>query len=75
VQKGDWVKCKGFERLGFVRRVAKDGSWADVDWNGWTKRMKTSVLQVVTEIPLHPHGAVTVRDLTRESETNQDKIS
>lgn len=34
----------GNEVPGIVKRVAKDGSWADVDWHWWSKRMLSTKL-------------------------------
>ena len=34
IQQADWVTCKSpssGRMVGFVKRLAKDGSWADVD--------------------------------------------
>ena len=47
LRRGDRVHCKtgplhdvdGDKVPGIVLRVAKDGSWADVDWLWWHKRM------------------------------------
>ena len=52
-------------QVGLVLRVAKDGSWADVDWGGWAKRMLQTSLVVKTTIPF---GDGTVTDLDREAE-------
>jgi len=51
---GDWVKCKGDSQflVGLVRRVAKDGKWADVDWKISNKRMKAAILELVHELDL-----------------------
>lgn len=68
VKVGDWVKPMEGERIGLVKRMAKDGSWCDVDWRGWTKRMKPEFLRVQTTIPF---GDGTVTDLTREEELSQ----
>lgn len=56
VKRSDWVECKATPGwVGFVKRMARDGSWADVLWKDkrgdeWTKRMKASALKVVTRI-------------------------
>ena len=71
VKRADWVRCKNdppTARTGIAKRVAKDGSWADVDWGGWMKRMPTGFLVVVTTIPM---GGFEVIDLTREQELRQ----
>ncbi len=70
VRRADWVKCRGFEEIGFVKRLARDGSWADVEWciNGFVrvKRMPTRVLEVQTEIAFSDGWRVI--DLGRECE-------
>lgn len=48
LKRGDHVVFKCLNpATGWVKRVAKDGSWADVEWNGsidwrYTARHKTS---------------------------------
>lgn len=69
VKQGDWVRAIRSERIGFVRRVAKDGSWADVDWGGWSKRMRTSDLIVQHTIPLG--DGITVTDVARKKELEE----
>jgi hypothetical protein len=49
-KRGDWVRQPGWTGDGLVRRVARDGSWADVRWRlphgeEWTKRMPISSLE------------------------------
>lgn len=39
-KQGDSVKFPGFFMLGRVVRVARDGSWVDVDWGTWSKRQR-----------------------------------
>ena len=39
-KKGDWVLCHDLQQDGRVIRVADDGSWVDVDWHSWSKRMR-----------------------------------
>ena len=69
VQRSDWVTCpRGSNQIGFVKRVARDGSWADVDWGQWVKRMPTWALQVQHTIPF---GNGTVTDVTRQRELEQ----
>ncbi len=66
MRRGDWVGQRGDtsrRNVGIVKRVATDGSWADVDWGQWTKRMQTSFLQVVVTLSL-PNGWE-VTDMTR----------
>ena len=74
IQRSDWVRCKsGGGGVGIVRRVARDGSWADVAWRalGHTKRMRAAALDVVTTIPVGDGVAVT--DVTREDELAKDE--
>jgi hypothetical protein len=61
----DWVTTSTGGR-GIVKRIAKDGSWADVDWGSWSKRMPTSSLIIQTSISIGDGWVAT--DLTRESE-------
>jgi hypothetical protein len=63
VKRGDWVSNCG--RIGLVRRVARDGTWADVDWGTHRKRMPVSALKVETTIRVGPWE---VTDLTRQAE-------
>lgn len=57
LKKGDWVVEKGCKPVGYVKRVAKDGTWADVKWtngdNEITKRMYANDLLIVTTIPVN----------------------
>jgi len=73
IQKSDWVTTKSAGGIGIVKRVAKDGSWADVMWrsnsSSWTKRMKTDHLDVLVTIPLG--NGYTVTDLNREQELKE----
>lgn len=66
----DWVTFKGFRGVGFVKRVAKNGSWLDVKWKSglatWTKRMKPDNLIIVTELDLG--NGVSIIDLDRKKE-------
>jgi len=73
IKRADWVECKSTPAgpLGIVKRVARDGSWADVKWclpggRPYVKRMHSSALVVLDTIPLP--GGVTVTDMTRERE-------
>ena len=76
VKRSDWVVCKlsPDEPVGFVRRVARDGSWADVRWKGrggaeWSKRMGIEHLKVVTRIKGKMGDfEFECRDVTREEE-------
>jgi preprotein translocase subunit YajC len=69
IKRGDWVIIKGCTcgMIGYVKRVARDGSWADIEWgesNGKIrpeladlhvkKRLDTNDLIVVTTIDLCP---------------------
>ena len=48
MKKGDRVKFPECFMIGIVRRVARDGSWVDVDWGTWTKRQRLpSRLEVI----------------------------
>jgi len=57
IKKGDWVIEKGCKPVGYVKRVAKDGSWADVKWTTGgskiAKRMESNNLLIVTTIPVN----------------------
>ena len=75
VKRADWVTNppSGTGHIGFVIRVARDGSWADVKWRvrgmnppEWTKRMPTSALKVEHTIPIGDGWEIT--DMTREEE-------
>lgn len=73
VKRADWVVTKSDTSgamFGFVTRMAKDGTWADVRWMNaaglmWQKRMPTSVLIVKTTI--HAFG-YDITDETRARE-------
>lgn len=57
IVRSDWVLKKGSKVIGYVKRVAKNGSWADVLWHDpelgkWVKRVDTSDLIIVTTIPI-----------------------
>lgn len=69
IKRGDWVIIKGCTcgMIGYVKRVARDGSWADIEWGKSTgkvrpeladlhnrKRLDTDHLIVVTTIDLCP---------------------
>lgn len=69
IKRGDWVIIKGCTcgMIGYVKRVARDGSWADIEWgpsNGKIrpelehlhnkKRLDANDLIVVTTIDLCP---------------------
>ena len=68
----DWVTTREGGN-GIIRRLARDGSWADVLWRDpmmrpyeWTKRMPTSSLVLVVTLQLP--GGWTVTDVIREEE-------
>ncbi len=67
IKQADWVTT-AYGGKGIVRRVAKDGSWADVDWGSHSKRMPTSYLIVKTSIDV---GGMTITDLSREQELGE----
>src|SRR6266699_649178 len=39
VKAGDWVSAGGSHIIGCVKRVARNGRWADVNWRTHSKRM------------------------------------
>lgn len=44
VKRGDIVTTEMHpSTMGLVIRVARDGSWADVDWGRWSKRMRNAL--------------------------------
>ena len=76
IKRADWVRTKddsGRAIVGIVRRVALDGSWADVRWRSggeeWSKRMPVSALVIQHTIPF---AGGTVTDMTRERELEHD---
>ena len=80
VKRGDWVSCLSDERepgkrwIGFVKRLARDGSWADVDWGPHVKRMRTAALRVETTIELVGElRGWEVTDLMREEELRAER--
>ena len=72
IKRSDWVKASAdtSSMVGIVKRVAADGSWVDVDWGHWTKRMQTKHLIVQTTIPLK--GGWSITDMTREKEVGHE---
>ena len=69
IKRGDWVIAGGSSIVGLVKRMARDGSWADVDWHSHTKRMRSTHLAVQHTIPFRPLGpGWTVTDETRRAE-------
>lgn len=66
IKRADWVQAKRHPGLiGSVRRLANDGSWADVDWGPHSKRMPTWSLE-----PLHTieRGPWVITDVRRKAE-------
>jgi len=68
VKRADWVMVDGCALVGCVQRVARDGSWADVDWGTHVKRMPVRVLRIQTTLQL---GEWEVTDITRRQELEQ----
>jgi hypothetical protein len=75
IKRGDWVQTIKDDPgavVGFVLRVARDQSWADVSWRSggveWTKRMKPEHLRIVTRLKTPIFDVI---DLTREMELGQ----
>lgn len=71
VKSGDWVTTRSWRSArGFVKRVARDGSWADVRWrmggSEWVKRMRASALLICTDVPIG--SEIRVVDETRLQE-------
>jgi hypothetical protein len=46
IKVGDWVTAGDSRVVGCVKRVARSGRWADVNWHTHTKRMQTRVLTI-----------------------------
>ena len=60
-------------QTGFVTRMAKDGSWADVRWGqGWRKRMPTSSLVVQHTIE---RGGWKITDITRQRQLHRQETT
>jgi len=73
VKRGDWVTVGQSDVIGFVKRVARDGSWADVDWHTHSKRMQPTHLTIRHTIPFAPLGSGwTVTDVTRRAELERE---
>ena len=73
VRKGDWVTAGGSSITGFVKRMARDGSWCDVDWHTHSKRMQPIHLTVQHTIPFLRLGpGWTVTDETRRAELERE---
>jgi len=74
VYRGDWVTAGASALIGLVTRVARDGSWADVDWHSHRKRMTAAALAVQHTIPFAPLGpGWTVTDETRRAELEREE--
>jgi hypothetical protein len=70
IKRADWVTTIRGGGKGIVKRVAKDGSWADIDWGGYTKRMSRKYLIILTTI--ETADGFTVTDLTRQDELSHE---
>jgi len=69
LKRGDWVTASGSAAIGCVKRLARDGSWADVNWHMHTKRMQPAHLAIQHTIPFRPLGSGwTMTDETRRAE-------
>lgn len=68
LKSADWVTTEHGGR-GIVTKLAKDGTWANVNWGPHSKRMPTSSLIVLTTIDISDEWTVT--DVTRENELNR----
>ena len=55
--------------IGCVKRIAHDGSWADVDWRSHSKRMQTTALTIQHTIQV---GEWEITDVTRCAELEQE---
>ena len=74
IKRADWVTCKSpssGRMVGCVKRMAKDGSWADVDWGQRVKRMPTRSLEPQHTIPF---AGGTVTDVTRQRELEANDV-
>ena len=47
---------------GRITRLARDGSWADVDWGYWSKRMQTRYLRPAPSVPAFRISAANIAD-------------
>jgi hypothetical protein len=78
IHRADWVTTRNHRKAGlhgFVTRMARDGSWADVRWryagDEWRKRMPADSLVALHTIPLGSGWEVT--DLTRQREIETEE--
>jgi hypothetical protein len=65
VKAGDWVSVGGSHIIECVKRVARNGRWADVNWRTYSKRMHMQVLTIEHTITA---GQWEITDLTRRAE-------
>lgn len=72
VKRGDWVTAGSSAVIGHVKRMARDGSWADVDWRTHSKRMRTGALTVQHTIQA---GEWEITDETRRTELESEARS
>ena len=70
VKRGDWVTAGGSALIGRAKRMARDGSWCDVDWHTHSKRMQPVHLTVQHTIPVG--NGWTVTDETRRAELERE---
>ena len=69
VKRGDWVTVGQSTVIGRVKRLARDGSWCDVDWHTHSKRMRTAALTIQHTLNI---GGCEVTDMTRRAELEQE---
>ena len=70
MKKSDWVRTKDESMvIGYVERVARDGSWADVNWKTHVKRMPVESLVVLHTIAV---GDWEITDYTRKKELEDE---
>lgn len=69
---GDWVSAGGSRVIGYVKRVARNGRWADVHWQTHSKRMQMRVLIVEHSITA---GDWQITDVTRRAELEREAWS
>ena len=69
-KRGDWVTAGGSALVGRVKRMARDGSWCDVDWHSHTRRMSPAHLTVQHTIPVGSEWIVI--DETRRVELERE---
>ena len=69
VKAGDWVTVGESRVVGCVKRVARNRSWCDVNWQTHTKRMPTRVLAIQHTLAM---GVQEVTNLTRRNELERE---